>query len=231
MTHIPGSDNQVADALSRLNVISMPVVMSTTELAEEQSKDPELTQVLQRLPTVDNYKYCLTIIDRWPEAVPLKEISADTIATGIYANWIARFGAPATITTDRGAQFESQIFNSLAKLIGCRHIRTTVYHSPSNGMIERWHRSSYKHDIQATAAEMIYGTRLRMPGEFFVDTETHTDFTVDKFRRHMQENRPRPTRHHSKRSYFIFDNLFKTTHVFIKVDHVRHPLEQPYSIA
>ena len=46
MTHIPGPDNEVADALSRLDVISMPVVLSTTELAEEQSKDPELTQVL-----------------------------------------------------------------------------------------------------------------------------------------------------------------------------------------
>ena len=43
---------------------------------------------------------------RWPEAVPLKEISADIIATGFYANWIVRFGAPSTITTDRGAQFK-----------------------------------------------------------------------------------------------------------------------------
>ena len=46
MSHISRSDNEVADALSRLDIISMPVVVGTTELAEEQSKDPELTQIL-----------------------------------------------------------------------------------------------------------------------------------------------------------------------------------------
>ncbi|KOX80085.1 hypothetical protein WN51_08989 [Melipona quadrifasciata] len=32
-------------------------------------------------------------------------------------------------------------------------------------------RNSYKEDIQATAAEMVYGTPLRLPGEFFIDNE------------------------------------------------------------
>ncbi|XP_043524763.1 uncharacterized protein LOC122536449 [Frieseomelitta varia] len=110
-------------------------------------------------------------------------------------------------------------------------------------MIERWHRSlkaairchenknwlevlptvmlglrnSYKEDLQATAAEMLYGTPLRLPGEFFV--ETNTNFNITKFKDHMQTIRPRPTRHHSRRSYFIF---------FVRVDHVKQPLEQPY---
>lgn len=47
IVHIPGAHNEVADALSRLDVISMPVVVSTTELAKQQSQDPELSQVLQ----------------------------------------------------------------------------------------------------------------------------------------------------------------------------------------
>ena len=33
-------------------------------------------------------------------------------------------------------------------------------------------RNSFN-EIQATAAEMVYGTPLRMPEEFFVDTETY----------------------------------------------------------
>ncbi|KOX74658.1 hypothetical protein WN51_13092 [Melipona quadrifasciata] len=57
---------------------------------------------------------------RWPEAVLLKDTNADTVVTGFYATWIARFGAPSTITTDRGT-----------------HIRTTAYHPASNGIIER----------------------------------------------------------------------------------------------
>ena len=44
----------------------------------------------------------------------------------------------------------------------------------------------------------------------------------------MQTIRPIPTRHHSRRSYFIFNKLFETSHVFVRVDHVRQPLEQPY---
>ena len=183
---------------------------------------------------------------RWPEAIPLKDTNADTITTGFYATWIARFGAPSTITMGRGTQFESQLFNTLAKLIGCSHIRTTAYHPASNGLVERWHRflkaairchenknwievlpavmlglrNSYKEDIKTTAAEMVYGTFLRLLGEFFIDSETRGDFTLSKFRQHMQTIRTTPTKHHLRRSYFIFSKLFETSHVFVRVDHV-----------
>ena len=190
----------------------------------------------------------------------MKDTNADTIATGFYATRIVRFGAPSTITTDRGTQFEFQLFNALAKLIGCRHIRTTAYHPASNGLIERWHRSlkaairchenknwievfpavmlglrnSYKEDIKATAAEMVYGTCLRLLGEFFIDSKTPGDFSLSQeqfsqeFRQQMQTVRPTPMKHHSRRSYFIFNKLFETPYVFIRVDHVKQPLEQPY---
>ncbi|XP_043263165.1 uncharacterized protein LOC122403616 [Colletes gigas] len=54
---------------------------------------------------------------------------------------ITRFGTSLTNTTDQGAQFESQLFMPLVKLLGCCKIRTTAYHPAANGMIERWHRS------------------------------------------------------------------------------------------
>ena len=89
-------------------------------------------------------------------------------------------------------------------------------------------RNSYKEDLQTTAAEMLYGISLRLPGEFFVDTEKNTNFNITKFRDYMQTIRPRPTKHQSGRSYFIFNNIFDTTHVFVRVDHVKQSLKQSY---
>lgn len=38
-------------------------------------------------------------------------------------------------------------------------------------------RTSYKEDIKATAADLVYGTSLRLPGEFFDDNTKSTNST------------------------------------------------------
>lgn len=72
--------------------------------------------IIGPLPVSQGYRYCLTAIDRfirWPEAIPMSDISANIIATTFYTSWVARFGAPAVITSDRGSQFESTLFQAL----------------------------------------------------------------------------------------------------------------------
>ena len=83
--------------------------------------------------------YLLTLVDRttrWPEAIPLAETTTSTCLSAIIANWFARFGVPATITTDQGAQFTSSAWTSTMKALGIQHICTTPYHPQSNGMVE-----------------------------------------------------------------------------------------------
>ena len=58
------------------------------------------------LPPSQNYRYLLTVVDRftrWPEAFPLVDAQTTTCAKALALHWIARFG----VTSDRGSQFTS----------------------------------------------------------------------------------------------------------------------------
>nr|VZI37150.1 unnamed protein product [Spirometra erinaceieuropaei] len=61
----------------------------------------------------NGFTHLLTCVDRytrWTEAIPLPNVQAETIVKAFVGRWVAMFGAPSTITTDRGAQFESALF-------------------------------------------------------------------------------------------------------------------------
>ena len=59
------------------------------------------------------YMYLLMCSDhftRWPEAIPISNCTAETVEEAFVTGWIARFGTPSTLTTDRGRQFESSLW-------------------------------------------------------------------------------------------------------------------------
>ena len=114
-----------------------------TFLTPDARFDHPHIDIVGPLPTSQGYRYLLTIIDRftcWPQAIPLSDITAESIARAFISNWIYSFGVPSTITTDRGAQFESLLSTQITSLLGIKCIRTTAYHPCANGMIERFHR-------------------------------------------------------------------------------------------
>ena len=86
------------------------------------------------LPICKGHRYILTCIDRftrWPEAAPMADISARTVAETFVTTWISRFGVPDVVITDRGTQFESAVWRELHQILGCRRSRTTAYRTVS----------------------------------------------------------------------------------------------------
>ncbi|GBM19123.1 Pro-Pol polyprotein [Araneus ventricosus] len=94
-------------------------------------------------PPSRGYKCALTCVNRfsrWPEAILLKDIKAETVAFEFYANWIARFGVPERLTSDQGRQFESRLFREFARLLGVKVETKNPYHPQANGSVERLYR-------------------------------------------------------------------------------------------
>ena len=95
------------------------------------------------LPLSAGLNYVYTILDRttrWPEAVPLKSITATNCAHTHFHGWIQRFSVPVTITSEQGAQFTSSLWAALCAILDIVHVPTTAYHPESNGLVERFHR-------------------------------------------------------------------------------------------
>jgi transposase InsO family protein len=215
------------------------------------------------LPTTQQgYRYLVTMIDRftrWPEAVPIQDMTAETVARIVYEHWICRFGAPIHITTDQGRQFESDLFTSLLRFLGIKRSRTTAYHPQCNGLIERAHRSlkasltarmaentswleelptvllglraAIKADSDVSAAELVYGQGLRLPGDFYVTSQASSldpSAYVVKLRETISRLKPIPHRNNDARKNFVFKELKDCTHVFIRNDMVRKPLTPNY---
>ena len=116
---------------------------------------------------------------------------------------------------------------TLMALLGTKRSRTTSYHPQSNGMVERFHRqlkaalkaqpnpdawmislsfillgirTAFKQDLNSTAAEMVYGTTLRLPGQFFTPSPPTplpdpSEFlnTLRSHFQHIKPIAPRPT--------------------------------------
>lgn len=154
------------------------------------------------LEEVQGHKYLLTWIDRctrWPEAFPLKEITAAKVARTFINGWISRLGVPRHIISDRGAQFTSRLWTELGKFLGVSTNHTAAYHPQANGMVERFHRhlksvimaktdgniwldvlpwallgirTMTKDDIGYSLAQMIYGATVAVPADFITGSST-----------------------------------------------------------
>ena len=78
---------------------------------------------------------------KWTEAYPIPNQEAITIARKLVDEFVCRFGAPETLHTDQGRNFESNLLKELCRLLGIVKTRTSAYHPEEDGKIERFNRT------------------------------------------------------------------------------------------
>jgi transposase InsO family protein len=145
--------------------------------------------------------HLLTVVDRstrWAEAIPLRSTSTDACVSALIEGWIARFGVPQRITSDRGPQFTSSLWSELIRRLGVKSQLTSPYHPQANGAVERFHRwlkdalrarlassdwpahlpwvllglqVAPREDSGVSAAELVYGCALSLPSQFLSGSE------------------------------------------------------------
>ncbi len=75
---------------------------------------------------------------RWPEAVPLRSITAKAVVEGLWSIF-SRTSVPEVVLSDQGSQFCGKVMSQLCSWLGVEKVRTSPYHPESNGCVERMH--------------------------------------------------------------------------------------------
>ena len=207
------------------------------------------------------FRYLLTCIDRatrWTEAIPLTDITAQSVAIAFTNGWVSRFGVPLQVITDRGTQFECELFSELSSLLGFSHIRTTSYNPKSNGIIERFHRTLkasimtrkdswyYSLPIVLLGLRMspsvndfspftaVTGSNILCPHPILTP-ENHIPSTNESIKLFVKEMQSINFFDYSTGQCnsipvpYVPRDLKDATHVWLRLDRVRKSLEAPYT--
>ena len=214
--------------------------------------------VVGPLPPSRGCTHLLTIVDRytrWPEAIPVPDTSAATLCSALQYNWVARFGPPLQMTSDRGTQFTSALWARMSEFLGIRLSATTAYHPQANGLVERMHRrlkealktrlvgpnwfdhlpwvllglrTTVKDDLGCSPAELVYGSPIAIPGDCLPTTAApSTAEHLATLHRAVDRLKPTSTSHHTAPAKPTA-GLPPSQHVFIRRNGHSTPLSPAY---
>ncbi|GFW69535.1 retrovirus-related Pol polyprotein from transposon opus [Trichonephila clavipes] len=133
------------------------------------------------------------------EAIPIPEITAEIVGRAFYEKWICR------------------------TLKGAIKAHNNIRWTESLPTVLLGLRAAIRPDISYTIAQMVYGTSIKLPGEFF-DTPTinmDPQNFVAKLQQHMAELKPLKSPNNRKQNIFVHKDLKSCSHVFLRIDRVK----------
>ena len=80
-----------------------------------------------------------SLLSKFCIAVSIPNIKAITIADALARHFIAQYGVPRIILSDRGRSCQNKLLEELSRFFGFKLITTTACHPKSNGSLERSH--------------------------------------------------------------------------------------------
>ncbi|GBN08274.1 hypothetical protein AVEN_12398-1 [Araneus ventricosus] len=184
----------------------------------------------------------------------MSDMEAETVARAFVNTRVSQFGTPQRLTCDRGGQFESGLFETLFKFLGV-HLTLTASYTPQwNGTVERLHRPlkqaltchqadwldalplillgirTVLHEgLNASAAELVYGSRLRLPGQLYEEKQIDqcSDYMA-RLQRLFRTVSPTLPPHQGPQRIYIPKDLETCSHVFLRRPPFKKTLQIPY---
>ena len=83
----------------------------------------------------------------WPEAFPVPDKSAETVAHLIIHGTIPRHSTPLQIVSDNGSENVNKVIKHTLEENNISHVTTSYYHPQGNSKVERFHRTL--HDVMS----------------------------------------------------------------------------------
>ena len=114
------------------------------ELVHVDFMSIETTMELNQPPNIKNVLVIMDHFMRYSIAFITKDQKAKTVAQILYERFIAVFGVPAKLLSDRGASFTSALVEELCSAFKIQKCRTTAYHAQCNGQVERFHQTLFR---------------------------------------------------------------------------------------
>ena len=167
------------------------------------------------------------------------------------SEWIFRLGVPSVLTSDHGTQFTSSLWKEFSLLLGISHTKTTLFHTQSNGMVERFHcflksslcsklagsgwihhlplvllglHSAPKDDQACSSAEAVYSSTLMLPGMFLDAPEFPSEILKSPICSILQSFSAFPNHHVHATAPAVPSSLKTATHVFVRENLTTLPL-------